>query len=361
MGRYKVCVYAICKNEAKFADRWMDSVSEADLVIVVDTGSTDETVMKLRDRGAIVYEETFVPWRFDAARNAALDHIPENFDICISADIDEVIDTGWREVLENGWRPEYTRANYWFIWSGDDKNETRSPGEKIHRRHGFRWVHPVHEVLEYTGGDPEVTGFINNLFIRHKPDPEKSRASYLPLLELSARENPEDDRGMFWLGREYYFYGQYENAIVTLSKHLIMPNANWLEERSASMTYISKAFKDLGDNNAALIWLYRAAAECPNVREPWLALAEFGYCVKDWPLSYWAAEQGLKIKSCSNSYLTNQDAWGRQLDDYCAIACYRLYMFNIAAEHAKAALSFSPDDERLIRNLEFIQEKRGRA
>ena len=39
MGQYKICVYAISKNEEKFVDRWMDSVSEADLVIVVDTGS----------------------------------------------------------------------------------------------------------------------------------------------------------------------------------------------------------------------------------------------------------------------------------------------------------------------------------
>ena len=33
MGTYKVCVYAICKNEEKFADRWMDSMGEADLVV----------------------------------------------------------------------------------------------------------------------------------------------------------------------------------------------------------------------------------------------------------------------------------------------------------------------------------------
>ena len=29
MGRYKVCVYAICKDEEKFVDRWMDSTRRA--------------------------------------------------------------------------------------------------------------------------------------------------------------------------------------------------------------------------------------------------------------------------------------------------------------------------------------------
>ena len=43
MGNYHVCVYAICKNEAKFARRWMDSMSEADHIVVLDTGSTDGT------------------------------------------------------------------------------------------------------------------------------------------------------------------------------------------------------------------------------------------------------------------------------------------------------------------------------
>ena len=38
MGSYKVCVYTICKNEAQFVERWMDSMSEADCVVVLDTG-----------------------------------------------------------------------------------------------------------------------------------------------------------------------------------------------------------------------------------------------------------------------------------------------------------------------------------
>ena len=36
MNKYKVCVYAICKNEEKFVDRFMDSVSAADKVFVLD-------------------------------------------------------------------------------------------------------------------------------------------------------------------------------------------------------------------------------------------------------------------------------------------------------------------------------------
>ena len=50
----KIVVYAIAKNESSFVDRWMDSMSEADQVVVLDTGSTDGTAERLR---ALAYED----------------------------------------------------------------------------------------------------------------------------------------------------------------------------------------------------------------------------------------------------------------------------------------------------------------
>ena len=49
-----IVVYAICKNESQFVDRWMDSMSEADMVVVLDTGSDDDTPQRLEARGAKV-------------------------------------------------------------------------------------------------------------------------------------------------------------------------------------------------------------------------------------------------------------------------------------------------------------------
>lgn len=92
----KVYVYAICKNESKFALRWMKSMSEADGVYVLDTGSEDNTVELLRGEGAIVEVEVFKPWRFDTARNRSLEMVPEDADVCVCTDIDELFHPGWR-------------------------------------------------------------------------------------------------------------------------------------------------------------------------------------------------------------------------------------------------------------------------
>ena len=51
--KYKICIYAICKNEEKFIDRWFNSVKEADEIYVLDTGSTDNSVNKLKKLGVL--------------------------------------------------------------------------------------------------------------------------------------------------------------------------------------------------------------------------------------------------------------------------------------------------------------------
>jgi len=91
----KVAVYTICKNEINYVNSFMDSMSEADAVFVLDTGSTDGTVEKLRERGAIVFEKIIKPWDFSKARNTILKQIPKEFNVLVSVDLDEVFHAGW--------------------------------------------------------------------------------------------------------------------------------------------------------------------------------------------------------------------------------------------------------------------------
>ena len=108
----KICVYAISKNESKFVDRWVDSMSEADDIYVLDTGSTDDTVEKLKKRDVKVSEEIITPWRFDVARNKSLNLLPDDVDICVCTDLDEVFNKGWRKELEKNWTQETTSLSY---------------------------------------------------------------------------------------------------------------------------------------------------------------------------------------------------------------------------------------------------------
>ena len=106
----KICVYAICKNEEKFAERWMNSMSEADGIYVLDTGSTDNTVKLLTKLGANVKTEIISPWRFDVARNRSLQLVPDDCDVCVCTDLDELFEKGWRGKLENAWQKGFCRG-----------------------------------------------------------------------------------------------------------------------------------------------------------------------------------------------------------------------------------------------------------
>ena len=193
MNKYKVCVYAICKNEAKFINRWLESMKEADSIYVLDTGSVDDSVKLLKKAGVHVKKKNIKPWRFDIAREESLKMVPDDADICVCTDIDEVFNKGWREKLESSWKKdETTRVSYTYNWSLDKNNKPEISFyiDKIHSRNNYTWIHPVHEVLTYTGNDLENKIIVDDIVLNHYPDKNKSRGSYLSLLELSVKEDP---------------------------------------------------------------------------------------------------------------------------------------------------------------------------
>ena len=359
MSKYKVCVYAISKNEEKFVDKWVDSMQEADLIIVADTGSKDNTVEKLKQRGVQVEQITVDPWRFDLARNLSMDFVPGDTDICVCTDLDEVFDAGWREKLENAWSPETTRLRYSYTYGfhPDGTPIVTYLYEKIHRRNDFRWIYPVHEILEYSGSDPDTYATETSIHLKHYPDHTKSRSNYLNLLELSAKEFPLYDRNIHYLGREYLYHQKYDEAIQTLTNHLSLPTATWADERCASMRYIARCYWAKGRVQDAINWLYRAIAEAPYLREPFIELARFGYLLNNWPLVYHMVDSGLKIKKRTGTYLDEEASWGYVLYDLGAISCSHLGLYKQALSYAKLALEKKPDDERLKNNVAIIEKQ----
>ena len=351
--------YAICKNESKFVDRWMDSMREADSVYVLDTGSADDTAALLRARGAQVTVETISPWRFDTARNRSLELVPDDADICVCTDIDEYFHPGWRRLLEEAWKPGTTRAAYRYTWNF---NPDGSEGyvfwtEKAHSRHGYVWTHPVHEVLSWVGeGQEGGKVYVEGMQLDHRADNSKSRSQYLPLLEQSVLEEPDDDRNMHYLGREYYFHSMWDEAIITLKRHLLLPKATWRDERCASMRYIARCYAAKGDMGEAKRWLIRAVAEAPHLREPYLELAERMYEERNWDAVAALCRDALKITERPRTYICEAEAWGSMPWDLLSLGLYYTGRPSEAVDAAKTAQKLSPKDERIARNIEIMQE-----
>lgn len=363
MSGLKVCVYAICKNEESFVDQWMDSMKEADLVVVTDTGSEDDTVKRLRERGAIVYVDIVKPWRFDKARNISLDHVPEDVDVCVCTDLDERFEPGWRTSLEKAFKshknskgPIAKTGRYLYNWSlkADGTPDIQFYYFKVHDRKNFRWKCPVHEFLQYVGEIPLETVYIDGMVLNHYPDPKKSRGSYLPLLELAVKEDSKDERMRYYLGREYMYKGQWQKCIETLNSYLLMPQARWCDERCAAMRWIAKSYYRMGKKKEAYNWYYKAIAEVPTMRDPYIEFAKMCYDLKDWSMVYFLTLEALKIKEKSRTFVNMGYSWDYTPDDLCAIASYRMGLLEESLIHGKAALTYKPEDARLINNLKLI-------
>lgn len=340
----------------------MKSMGEADGVYVLDTGSDDGSAEALEALGAVVERKLIKPWRFDEARNESLAMVPEDADLCVCTDLDEIFEPGWRENLENAWQPGVERVCYRYTWNflPNGREGTVYMADKIHSRFGWRWINPVHEVLERTLPGPFITAKLPGLRIYHHADDSKSRTQYLPLLELAVAERPGDNRNTHYLGREYMFRGMWKECIETLQRHLALPSATWKDERSASMRYIARATEALGQDEEAMLWLFRAIGEAPHLREGWLEAAELALRQENYALCLYFAKQALRIEQRSLSYISEPGCWAERPYDLAAVACFYLGRYKDALSYGEKALTFAPEDDRLKSNLVFYREKAGK-
>lgn len=348
----KICVYAISKNEEMFVERFCNAARDADMIVIADTGSTDRTCDIAKKCGATVHEIAIIPWRFDDARNAALALLPRDVDVCVSLDLDEELQPGWREEIERVWTPETTRLRYGFDWGCGIIFHY----EKIHARSGYRWVHPCHEYPVPYMID-ERYAYTDMLMVIHKPDPTKSRGQYLPLLEMSVREDPHDPRNAFYYARELSFHNHWQQAIDECNRYLKLPGADWANERCYAYRVMSRCYAELGDWDNALKMARMGVIEAPGTREPWCEIAKLTYQRQQWAECYGAAMSALAIEQREWVYTVDPEVWRAFPHDYASIAAWNLGLKNDALYHAKKCVEFEPDNERFKKNIIFFEQR----
>ena len=198
----------------------------------------------------------------------------------------------------------------------------------------------------------------NEITLNHYPDNNKSRGSYLPLLELSVKESPEDDRNMHYLGREYMYYDRWNEAIDTLIKHLSLKSATWRDERCASMRFIARCYKNLNRFEEARMWLDKAILEAPYLRDPYMEKAILEYGQENWNEVKDNCLKALEIKEHQKTYINETFSWNNTVYDLLSIAYYNLNDLDEAIKYVKLALEMEPNNERLINNLEIMENEK---
>lgn len=355
---YKICVYAIAKNEIKFINRWYESMKEADYICVLDTGSTDGTYEKLQQLNIITKQKKYNKFRFDVARNESMKLIPKDTTICVCVDLDEIFEAGWSQILKENWTDSTIRASYRYTWNFDKEGNEGIVFmlDKAHKKDEFIWTYPVHEILTRINNKPYNTISLPNIQLNHHADNTKSRSNYLPLLELSVKENPTNDRNMHYLGREYLFHNEYNKAIKTLKKHLSLPTAIWDVERSASLRYIAHCYKMKNQLNKYEEYLILSIIECNYVRESYFELGKYYYEKNNFVKAAFIFNEMFKIQNRYLNYMSSPVCWDYLPYDYLSICYYQLKDYKKAILAVNEAIKLK-NNKRLIDNKNYFIKK----
>lgn len=346
--KIKIAIYTICKNEQHHVERWAKSNTEADLRLVCDTGSSDNTVELLKNHNVQVVPITVSPWRFDIARNTALNLLPKDIDVCIWQDLDEELLPGWRYQLESHWQHDITCVNHRYR----NNNNPWQWHSKIHARHNCHWTGAVHETLKWTIPEKEI--YIDQLYLDEHQDVSKNRKGYFDLLLKKVEEGDHHWRTYYFLANEYQVNNDLYNAIETRIKSYEACKDGEIVSAYIAKN-IAKNYSYLGDIKKAKHW-FNISLSHGDERETWFSLAEFYHNQKDWEQTYICCKKCLSITEARNGFTYDSAAWGYLIYDIAALSAYYLGLHNIAYNYGLQAHKYAPNDERLKKNLEFYAE-----
>jgi len=353
----RIAVYAIAKNEEEHVDRWMESARYADGIFVLDTGSTDFTNTFLRQHGVKVIEALIEPFRFDVARNMILNQIDsDKYDYALFLDMDEVLEENWysnlQEILLE--HPHATGLHTRMIYT---ENSDGTPAVTYNRLMctkvgDYEWKYPVHEVL-VAKDEEKANEIYSDILVYHYPDEEKSRSSYLNLLKLGAREEPNDPRCSQYLAREYFSLGQHEHAIQEYSNHLALESNPWF--RSESYRNMAHCYEHLGHTLESRNCHLFSCAEAPDIRESWGEACAFYYRMDRIHSALSCIENMLDVQEPPTHSIIRNDAYYNSWPHHMAAICYdRLGDEEKARQHIQLAFQLSPGDPAIASDLMTI-------
>jgi glycosyltransferase involved in cell wall biosynthesis len=163
----------IAKNEGATIERVLNCAKLfADEMVVVDTGSTDNTVAKAKTMGAIVHHFGWID-DFAAARNFSFSKCAKDWiiwldgDDVISPDNQKRILELKHSVLNNELQAIYLR----YVYSPFQQWRERMARRDLFVEGKLRWREPVHEFID--GIDGQKTRYFEDIAILHETPPDR--------------------------------------------------------------------------------------------------------------------------------------------------------------------------------------------
>jgi glycosyltransferase involved in cell wall biosynthesis len=242
--------------------RCLDSVKDADEIIICDTGSIDNTIEVAKKYTDKVYTDFLWCDDFSAARNHAKSKATSDY--IFSIDGDEYCHdfSKVREAVESG----ADAMNVKMIM------ENVVPESHFYFPRLFKnvphicWVGAIHNCLNVSGTRDSGVEITFGNSPAHLLDPDRA----LRILEREVEKDPTP-RELYYLGREYWYKQNYKKCTETLGKYVQV--AHWDPEKADALLIMARAYSTQGLDDDARDACLQAIKLNPNFKEAIIFMA----------------------------------------------------------------------------------------
>lgn len=244
----------IVKNEERVLERALKSVENiADEIVVVDTGSTDQTkkiAMKYTDK---VYD---FEWCDDFAKARNYSFSKATMDYCMWLDADDIIMDEDKEGLINLKKTLSKDTSVVMMKYNAEFDHNNKPTftyyrERILRRKdNFKWEGFVHEVI-----CPRGKVFYSDIAITHSKKISSDLNRNLRIFRKKLTEGVVfTPREIFYYARELFYHQYFQDAISEF-KRFLNTKKGWKENNISACQFLGYCYYNLGDIQEAISWL----------------------------------------------------------------------------------------------------------
>lgn len=351
----------IVKNEEETLARCLDSVKDAvDEIVIVDTGSTDQTREIAGRYTGRVYDFAWVN-DFAAARNFAFSKGEKDYLMWLDADdILKPEDARKLIQLKQTLSPEVDMVllPYHTAFDGQGRPTFLYYRERLVRRNaGFYWEGAVHEVIAPRGriltGDAAVT--------HQKPPHRTAGQRNLQIYEQQLREGKKlSPRDRFYYARELTYAGRDADAALVLENFLSSPEG-WVENKISACMDLAGCYERLGKDGQRLFSLLRSLAfDSPRAE----VCCELGRYFLAWQkyaqAAFWYETALTRPRSDQTGGFALAECYG-YLPCIQLCICYdRMGDREKAEEYNERAARYQPEDPYVQKNREYFKSCRER-
>ncbi|MDQ6597515.1 glycosyltransferase [Bacillus salipaludis] len=343
----------IVKNEEKTLSRCLNSVKNiVDEIILVDTGSNDQTIEIAKKFGAKIYHFQWID-DFSAARNHAFSHA--HMDYIFTLDADDVLskaDSEKLEQLKKSISPTIDAVTMKCLAGFDESGNVLVSLRQVRmvkRENQFKWQGAVHEYLEVHGNMLH-----SEIAITHKREHSNSDRNlriYEQRQKNGALFSPRD---LYYFANELYDHQQYERAIQNYQKFL-QSGKCWIEDVIQAHGRIAECYAALGKmDNAIHSALYELKFGPPRA-ESCCRLGFFFLQLSRPEIAVHWFQFATQLPAIDTGGITNHacSSWIPHLQ---LSVCYsHLGDYQKALEHIEMAKTFNPEHDLILKNETILK------